>query len=198
MALLKSRTIPTAFESLEGLQLGRSITYAEEALRGVLKAAFGGVSVMEQREIIVPKDTNRSELLHDPDGIVMKGDLADDVAHRMWERLTDRQKVAIDSAQYRRYRKLQNDDFETRTVFFRSTVRLGEAPESKKVTVVARVVAFALSGWWHMAEVRMWHSNHGEDNQVYIGAEYQVDGHIYEIIPGKEWQPPRFLVETKK
>ncbi len=194
MALLKSRDLPSAFESLEGLQLGKGITYAEEQFRNVFRVVLGANAILEQREIIIPKKVCRPEILHDPSGVVMKGDLLEDIASRTWESLTNTQKLKIDKVAYNRYRMLQNDDFETRTVFFRTTVRLGESPESQTVHVIARVVAYALSGWWNMATVRLWHRQSGNENRQYIGAEYLTGGPIYVSVPEKVWLPPKFLM----
>lgn len=192
MALFKSRVLPDTLGSLEVLQLGKGITYAEEAFRSVLRVALGENVKLVQRELIVPKRrTDKQELLNDPDGIVMRGDLAEDVARRIWERLTNKQKNTIHAAVDARYHKLEDNDFEVRTVFIQATAH--SCPGETPVHVVARVVAFALSGWWNMADVRLWHRKLGEPNSRYVGAEYQVDGRIHAGTE-REWQPPKFLL----
>jgi hypothetical protein len=194
MVLLKSRVLPNTFALLEGLQLGKGITYAEEQFRNVLRGVFGENAILEQREIIIPKKVCRPEILHDPSGVVLKSDLLESIARHKWEILTNTQRLKVDSAAYNSYRQLQNDDFEARVVFFRATVRLGESPESQIVHVIARVEALAVSGWWNMATVRMWHLQDGKKNQGYIGAEYLTGGPIYVSVPEKPWSPPRFLI----
>lgn len=193
MAVLRSRPLPNGFGFVDGLQLGKGLTYAEEAFRKVLPLVFGAGVTILQREIIVPNEKYKPELLCDPDGLIMKGDLAESVAQKNWSQLTLTQRNKIDGDVCRCHRKRCSDDFEKKTVFFRATINLEADPEVKQKAVCSRVEAYALSGWWHLAVVQVWCQKQILGVSSYVGTEYQIDGHILQIVPWKEWKPPKFL-----
>lgn len=197
MSIFKSRRLPGKLHHFDTLQLGASITYAEGVLRKTLQCTFGeGVTVVS-REIITPVKKDRPKALPwDPCGVLLKGELALDVQSKYEGKLTHKQRCAIDKAEYDRYRKMQDDDFQDRTVFFRALVRLGESQESPARIVIVKVVAHALSNWWHRAESKIWHCPHEENcksEPVYQYAEYLFDGSVYKIPRDKTLQPPKII-----
>ncbi len=196
MSVLKSRPLPGDFKFFESLELGNSITFAEESFRKVLAYHFGADMTIVHREIIVPNRKNRPEALpHDPDGHMLQGDLAERIARSRWDNLSERQKNEIYNTTGRSYRTEHNDDFDSRIVFFRAMVRF-PGDELPKL-VLAKVTAFALSQWWNMAGIQIWHRQYhyiGEYGEPkYKGVEFQIDSRIHCTVEEKDWQPPEFL-----
>ena len=200
MALLKSRPLTKLAVGFESLQLGESITFAEESLRTVLSYVNDSKKVeWVHREIILPVNKNRSSpLSRDQTDYIMQGQLAEDVGRKWWSRLSQRQRDQIYNAGSSSYLSENRDDFDSRTVFFRGITDVQVKEGVGLRSVIAAVKVYSLSGSWNLAEVRFWESVVAFPNinasRKYRGGELSVMTTVSIKSPIKESSPPKFLL----
>lgn len=200
MALLKSRPLTKLASGFESLQLGESITYAEESLRKVLSYTNNAVTFeWEQREIILPVKKNKPRCLpSDSSGHILQGQLAEDIGSRYWHNLSKSQRNKIDIMGSLAYQAMNRDDFGSRTVFFRGIVALWiRELGAIQHHVIAAVEVHSLSGIWQAADVRFWESEAYPDTNTprkYQGGSASVMSLVSPMSPLKDSYPPSFLM----
>lgn len=199
MSLLKSRPLMKPATGFESLQLGESLTFAEESLRKALSHINNGGKVeWVRREIILPVKKNRPvPVPQDHSGHILQGQLVNAIGRRYWHKLSEQQRNEMSRIESSAYFAEDYDDFDSRVVFFRGLMSIQMNSETRLINIITAVKVYSLSVRWDLAEVRFWEStacpNINAPHQ-YRGAELLVMTTVTIQSPLKELRPPSFLL----
>lgn len=153
-------------KGLSSLQLGESITFAQEAVREVVAIGLGQKVFWKRWNVILPNEKKKDDPLHDPDGHVLKGELASSVldskgwgpcAHntiltrRMQDILLERSQRGYDMLHYER-----ENGIDMRHIMFSAVAAVSNSTHCQRRQYSAIVRVWALSGWWHSTDVTLW------------------------------------------
>ena len=178
---------------MESLQLSTSITLAQEGVRTAVGESFGLQLIRFDRwEILLPLKKEEKEL-DDPDGILLRGELANAVVyhHREGE-LPPFGRHIYDQTE-KAYRAEHQDAFDMRHVFFRATAVLrGETHTYVRLAVRAIVQVLAISSWWNRADIKLWTRMNEGHGPVLFGS-YSFYDELQEGYEKYIPAPPDFL-----